>query len=145
MQAVKRSTVVGLDKGRRAHIGIDHGFFDDLMCLQTRHLLHPGHVTLLNVDNTLTAIKIQSASLILGITKRGMNVGKGRNRPTDGVQIFLSTRQRRIVIQVSLHFFISQAAMGANQRIVEGVGADDALFRHLHVADQGQSKDVGLK
>ena len=142
VQAIQRPTVVGLDKSRRTHVGIDHGFFDDLMRLQARHFVNTGHMALLYVDNALAAIKIQSAPLILGFTKRGMNVGKSRNRSIDRLTILLSTGQWRGIIQMSLHLFIRQSAVRANQRIVEGVGAHDTFFRHLHITDQGESKNV---
>ena len=102
-------------------------------------------MALLNVDNAFAAVEIQSAPRILGITKRSMNVGKGSNRSADGFEILLSTRQWRIIIQMGLHLFVGQSAVGADQRIVEGIGAHDAFFGHLHVTNQGQSKHVGFK
>ena len=72
VQAVKRATVVGFDKGRCADVGVDHGFFNNLVRLQSGNLLNAGHMTLLNVDDALAAIEVEPAALVLGVTKRFM-------------------------------------------------------------------------
>ena len=76
MQPVKRATVIALDKGCSADIGVDHGFFNDLVGLQPSHLVNAGDMALLNLNNTLSAIKVQATSSVFGKTECRVDLGQ---------------------------------------------------------------------
>ncbi len=74
VQTVKRATVVGFDKGCGADVGVDHGFFNDLVRLQSGNLLNTGNMALLNVDDAFAAIEVETAALVLGAAKGFMDL-----------------------------------------------------------------------
>ena len=114
MQSVERAAVVGFDKGRRADVGVDHGLLDDLVRLQSGNLQHARNVALFNVDNAFAAVEIQSAALVLGMTKRLMYFLQCPYGFVYSSAILVLARQRGLVIDMCLHLFIGQSTVRSN-------------------------------
>ena len=114
MQSVERATVVGFDKGCRTDVGVDHGLLNDLVRLQSGNLQHARNVTLFNVDNTVAAVEIQSAALVLSMTKRLMYFRQCPYGFVYGSAVLVLARQRRLVIDICLDLFIGESTVRSN-------------------------------